>query len=153
MQAVAKLEGSVEGTITFTQQSEDAAVTVTGEVTGDLTDGKHGFHIHQYGDFTDGCTSAGSHFNPFNKEHGGPDDAERHVGDLGNIEATSGKAVIDITDKQISLYSGEKCIIGRSVVVHADQDDLGKGGYPDSKTTGHAGARLSCGVIGYANPD
>ena len=37
--------------------------------------------------------------------------------------------------------------------VHADPDDLGRGGYPDSKTTGHAGARLSCGVIGIANPD
>ena len=54
-------------------------MTVTGEVTGDFTDGKHGFHIHEYGDFTDGCTSAGAHFNPFNKDHGGPDDAERYL--------------------------------------------------------------------------
>lgn len=34
--------------------------------------------------------------------------------------------------------------------VHADEDDLGRGGFPDSKTTGHAGGRLSCGVIGIA---
>lgn len=40
--------------------------------------------------------------------------------------------------------------MGRSVVVHADPDDLGRGGFNDSKTTGHAGARLSCGVIGFA---
>ncbi|XP_065887388.1 superoxide dismutase [Cu-Zn]-like [Dysidea avara] len=152
-QAIAKLEGSVSGSITFTQLSEHTPVTVTGEVTGDLTDGKHGFHIHKYGDFTDGCVSAGAHFNPFDKEHGGPTDANRHVGDLGNIEATDGKATVGITDNQISLFSGERCIIGRSVVVHADPDDLGKGGYADSKTTGHAGARLACGVIGYANPD
>lgn len=32
--------------------------------------------------------------------------------------------------------------------VHADEDDLGKGGFEDSKTTGHAGGRLACGVIG-----
>lgn len=75
----------------------------------------------------------------------------RHVGDLGNIDAASDKAIIDITDKQISLYSNSKCcIMGRSVVVHADTDDLGRGGFPDSKTTGHAGGRLACGVIGFA---
>jgi len=54
-------------------------VTVKGEVSGELADGKHGFHIHQFGDFTNGCVSAGGHFNPNGKEHGGPDDVERFV--------------------------------------------------------------------------
>lgn len=149
MEAVAKLEGSVSGTITFTQAAEGAPVNVKGELSG-LKDGKHGFHIHQFGDFTNGCVSAGSHFNPDSKEHGGPDDAERHAGDLGNIDAANDKATVDITDKQISLFPGKDCIMGRSVVVHADPDDLGRGGFADSKTTGHAGGRLSCGVIGFA---
>jgi len=43
--------------------------------------------------------------------------------------------------------TGEYSVIGRSCVCHADEDDLGRGGHSDSLTTGHAGARLACGVI------
>jgi Cu-Zn family superoxide dismutase len=39
-------------------------------------------------------------------------------------------------------------ILGRTVVIHADPDDLGRGGHELSKTTGNAGGRLACGVIG-----
>lgn len=89
---------------------------MTGEITG-LEEGLHGFHIHQFGDYSSGCVSAGGHFNPHSKQHGGPTDENRHAGDLGNIKAdSSGKAIINITDKQIPL-SGENSIIGRSVVV------------------------------------
>ena len=52
-------------------------------------------------------------------------------------------------DKQVSLY-GEYSIVGRSVVVHAQEDDLGRTDHPDSKTTGNSGARVACGVIGLA---
>lgn len=64
-----------------------------------------------------GCTSAGAHFNPLGKEHGGPTHAERHVGDLGNVEATAnGVAKVNISDSQIQL-SGPHSVIGRTVVV------------------------------------
>jgi Cu-Zn family superoxide dismutase len=39
-------------------------------------------------------------------------------------------------------------LYGRSVIIHADPDDYGRGGHPDSLTTGNAGARLACAVIG-----
>jgi Cu-Zn family superoxide dismutase len=110
----------------FNFQGEKDPITVTGEISG-LKPGLHGFHVHEFGDNTNGCISAGAHFNPFNKEHGGPEDTERHAGDFGNVTADeSGIAKINITDKQISLC-GPLSVLGRTVVVHADPDDLGKG--------------------------
>ncbi|XP_045197423.1 superoxide dismutase [Cu-Zn]-like [Mercenaria mercenaria] len=146
VKAVCVLSGDkgVTGTIALTQQGD--CVHVTGEIKG-LADGEHGFHVHEFGDNTNGCTSAGGHFNPKGKEHGAPVDDERHVGDLGNVSSKDGECKVDITDKMINL-TGEHSVIGRTVVVHADIDDLGKGGHELSKTTGNAGARLACGVIG-----
>ncbi|KAG4069125.1 hypothetical protein HA402_008436 [Bradysia odoriphaga] len=143
--AVCVISGDVKGVVYFVQNGD--SVSVTGEVSG-LAPGLHGFHVHEFGDNTNGCMSAGPHFNLNSQEHGGPTDAVRHTGDLGNVEANdNGVAKINITDKQISLV-GNSSIVGRTVVVHADVDDLGKGGHELSKTTGNAGARLGCGVIG-----
>jgi Cu-Zn family superoxide dismutase len=36
------------------------------------------------------------------------------------------------------------------MIAHADVDDLGLGGHELSKTTGNAGGRIACGVIGLA---
>uniref|UniRef100_A0A8W8JIY4 Superoxide dismutase [Cu-Zn] n=1 Tax=Magallana gigas TaxID=29159 RepID=A0A8W8JIY4_MAGGI len=131
LKAVCVLKGdsNVTGTVQFSQEAPGTPVTLSGEIKG-LTAGQHGFHVHQFGDNTNGCTSAGAHFNPFNKEHG-----------------EDGVAKISITDKMIDL-AGPQSIIGRTVVIHADVDDLGKGGHELSKTTGNAGGRLACGVIG-----
>lgn len=53
-----------------------------------------------------------------------------------------------ITDSYLTL-SGPRSIIGRGLVIHSNRDDLGKGGAADSLTTGNAGGRIACGVIGY----
>jgi Cu-Zn family superoxide dismutase len=72
------------------------------------------------------------------------------VGDLGNIKANqAGKAKYSFYDSKIKLR-GKCCILGRSIVVHADKDDCGTGGNKESLKTGNAGKRLACGVIGYA---
>uniref|UniRef100_A0A0B6ZR11 Superoxide dismutase [Cu-Zn] n=1 Tax=Arion vulgaris TaxID=1028688 RepID=A0A0B6ZR11_9EUPU len=108
---------------------------------------KHGFHVHEKGNLTGGCDSTLGHYNPFGVNHGGPDDAVRHVGDFGNIEQTpEGTVDVTITDRVASLF-GTTTIIGRGLVVHSGEDDLGKGGQPSSLTTGNAGPRLGCCVI------
>ncbi|XP_039292572.1 superoxide dismutase [Cu-Zn], chloroplastic [Nilaparvata lugens] len=60
--AVLKGDAGVTGNVTFTQV-DDGPVTVTGIVTG-LSKGNHGFHIHEKGDISMGCTSTKGHFNP-----------------------------------------------------------------------------------------
>ncbi|KAL6548450.1 hypothetical protein OROGR_008871 [Orobanche gracilis] len=144
VKAVVVLNSSegVSGTINFTQEG-DGPTTVTGKLSG-LKPGLHGFHVHALGDTTNGCMSTGPHFNPVGNEHGAPDDDIRHAGDLGNITVgVDGKADFTIVDTQIPL-SGPDSIVGRAVVVHADPDDLGKGGHELSKTTGNAGGRIAC---------
>ena len=140
----------VQGVVKFVQP-DGGKTRVVAEITG-LSEGDHGFHVHQFGNLIEGCKTAGPHFNPHGKDHGGPFDEERHSGDMGNVTAgADGVATLDYEDALIQL-TGEDSIIGRAVVCHKDNDDLGKGGFDDSKTTGHAGARLACGVIGIAAP-
>lgn len=73
----------------------------------------------------------------------------RHEGDLGNIQANGdGVSSMTIVDNYLTL-SGPRSIIGRGLVIHNNRDDLGKGGAPDSLTTGNSGSRIVCGIIGY----
>lgn len=143
--AVAELqptEGSeTRGTVTFTQTEGGIHVVATVQgMTGGA--GNRGFHIHQHGDCSaPDATSAGGHFNPFDMPHGGPDDDHRHAGDFGNLEFNEeGVARAEFIDTHIS-FSGPASIIGRSVIIHFEEDDL------ETQPTGDAGGRAACGVI------
>jgi Cu-Zn family superoxide dismutase len=142
---LAPTQGSrVMGTVTFTKTAD--GVKVVADISG-LTPGKHGFHVHEFGDCSDPKgESAGGHFNPDKHRHAGPETSPRHAGDLGNIEAdASGKARLEVTDKSMKLSGGD-AIVGHAVIVHEKVDDL------TTQPTGNAGGRLACGVIGVAKP-
>lgn len=140
---IAPLKGSgVQGIVTF--EKVDKGVRVVADLSG-LVPGKHGFHIHEFGDCTaDDGSSAGGHFNPAGMPHSMPSSDKRHAGDMGNIEAGSdGKAHVDYVDAVMKL-SGEQSIVGHAVIVHEKEDDL------KTQPTGNAGGRIACGVIGVA---
>lgn len=136
--------GNPIGTVTFEKVSE--GVKVHAEVSG-LQEGKHGFHIHQYGDCTaEDQTSAGGHYNPYEMEHGAPTDSVRHMGDMGNLPVDAeGSGTLDYIDSVIEL-NGPNSIIGRAVIIHGGSDDF------TSQPSGAAGPRMACGVIGVTNP-
>eukprot|EP00811_Abedinium_folium_P012305 NODE_21408_length_754_cov_8.192982.p1 GENE.NODE_21408_length_754_cov_8.192982~~NODE_21408_length_754_cov_8.192982.p1 ORF type:complete len:173 (-),score=55.37 NODE_21408_length_754_cov_8.192982:127-645(-) len=144
--------GECTGMINF-EQVDAETCKISYEVRG-LAPGMHGFHVHEKADFSNGCMSAGPHYNPHGKTHGGPSMEERHAGDLGNITPdATGVARGEILDRLIKL-EGDFTVVGRSIMIHADPDDLGLGDNSEagvngktSKTTGNACARIACGEI------
>lgn len=141
---------SVQGEVVFTKTRGGVLVDA---MFSKLPAGEHGFHIHRAGDLRgEGCLKACAHWHvgpPQN--HGGPPGSkgERHTGDLGNVRMPGGGRTFC---KQEYTLKGVTCedLVGRSVIVHADPDDLGRGPFEDSATTGHSGKRIACAVIGRA---
>lgn len=61
---MAVLSGDViSGTVHFTQNGCNEPVSIQVSVAG-LNASGHGFHIHETGDLSDGCTSLAAHYNP-----------------------------------------------------------------------------------------
>lgn len=138
---------NVSANLLFEQKSPDGPLRITGEVSG-LSEGNHGFHVHNNSDTADECMAAGGHYNPKKVLHGGPDSAEKHAGDFGNIAPVgpNGTAYIDMEVTHATLF-GDLSIIGRTLVIHSDPDDLGVNDNEGSRATGNAGGRLACGLI------
>eukprot|EP00602_Paraphysomonas_sp_CaronLab_P006960 CAMPEP_0185025180 /NCGR_PEP_ID=MMETSP1103-20130426/8244_1 /TAXON_ID=36769 /ORGANISM="Paraphysomonas bandaiensis, Strain Caron Lab Isolate" /LENGTH=160 /DNA_ID=CAMNT_0027558329 /DNA_START=202 /DNA_END=684 /DNA_ORIENTATION=+ len=137
-------DGCVKGKVTFIDDGEVCKIYY--HITG-LAQGKHGFHIHEYANFEKGCISAGPHYNPHGVTHGGRNDEVRHVGDLGNVVANHWGVAQGVIYDGVVKLTGKYSVVGRSVMVHAGEDDLGRGGHELSLTTGNAGGRIACGEI------
>ena len=133
--AMAGPDGASMGTVALTQGPN--GMLVSADLTG-LTEGWHGFHIHETGSCAPDFSAAGGHLNPDDKGHGflhGPN----HPGDMPNIYAgADGTARANVFNTQASL----KSILddnGSAIIVHAKPDSYGE--------DPGAGDRVACGVI------
>ncbi len=136
----AKSGSKVSGAVIFSQTPQ--GIQIMASVKG-AKPGKHGFHIHENGDCSAlDASSAGAHYNPTSAKHAGIESAQRHVGDLGNITIKkNGTGVLKRTISKVEGFSNWQEITGKSVVMHANTDDL------KSQPSGKAGPRVACGLI------
>lgn len=134
-------EFPVEGQFVLTEIKR-GQIELQGTVKG-LSEGAHGFHIHENSDCSSSdFSSAGGHFNPEKTAHGALSGQPRHQGDLGNLVADKTKnASIKITFTLADTLDGLDGLIGRSLVIHEKSDDL------KSQPAGNAGKRIACGPI------
>lgn len=135
-------DSSVSGNVVFTEK--DGKVMMEAEIKG-LSEGMHAIHIHENGDCSaeDG-SSAGGHWDPTSEDHGEWEKEHFHRGDIGNMEV--GTDGVGYITKKTDLWcigcdDETKNIVGKSIIVHAGEDDF------VSQPSGAAGARIGCGVI------
>ena len=155
----------VKGTVKFHQCEKQNETIITFDLYGMIPNKIRACHIHEYGDESQGCTSLGSHWNPYGSNHGyiclsmGKNKPNKcspyqsHAGDLlNNISINrKGSFSYSYTDPRVQLRGDiSDSIIGRSVVIHDGIDDLGLGGNPESLKTGNAGGRMACAIIGHS---
>ena len=136
-----KEESTVTGVAALADTPQGLQVTV--EVAG-APAGRHGLHIHEFGDCADEGKTAGGHYNPDKVPHGLlPKDglAKAHAGDLGNIEVgAEGRGMLTATLPGVSLGGSARSVAGRALILHEKPDDFGQ-------PTGNAGGRIGCGLI------
>uniref|UniRef100_A0A8I5N5X1 Superoxide dismutase [Cu-Zn] n=1 Tax=Papio anubis TaxID=9555 RepID=A0A8I5N5X1_PAPAN len=138
----------VTGVVLFRQLAPRAKLEAFFALEGFPTEPKNSsraIHVHQFGDLSQGCESTGPHYNPLAVPH------PRHPGDFGNFAVRDGSLWKYRAGLAASL-AGPHSIVGRAVVVHAGEDDLGRGGNQASVENGNAGRRLACCVVGVCRP-
>lgn len=147
--AGAEIEGrsgsAMTGKVTFEQRENRVHVTL--QVAG-APPGEHGVHIHETGDCSDpAAKSAGGHFNPLGAMHGGPQAAQRHPGDFGNLTVKEdGTGTLELDTDVLTVPEGAMSVVGKAIIVHEKPDDL------VTQPTGNAGGRIGCGVIKAQSP-
>lgn len=138
--AVAELDvprgSTVWGKVVFVEIG--GKVTVRADVRGLRPGAQFGFHVHEKGN----CSAPGEHFNPTGKPHGHYRVAERHGGDLINLQADAeGNAVYAFETNLLAVTAGPTSVVGRTIVIHADPDDY------RTQPAGNSGDAIACGVI------
>jgi superoxide dismutase, Cu-Zn family len=68
---------------------------------------------------------------------------QAHMGDLGNIHiGPDGRGRLEFTTDRWTLDDrAATTVVGKSIVIHAEEDDM------TSQPDGGAGTRIGCGVI------
>jgi Cu-Zn family superoxide dismutase len=152
-------KAGISGQVTLHQCSRKSLTKIHFQLQGCKPNHTFGCHVHKCGDLSEGCKSACAHFDPYINLHGSRElyGIDRHVGDICNNLTSDAKGNVDFVwnDELISLYCGKNCVIGRMIVLHDKPDDLGK--YretnKESATTGNAGDRIACAIIGISDKD
>lgn len=133
-------KSKVSGQVVIRETEEGVKISI--HLKGLKAKAKQGLHIHEFGncESSDG-SSAGGHYNPFEMAHASPTEAQHHVGDLGNVQADDKGEV----DTEVTIgHATTLFLVGRSVVLHAKEDDF------KSQPAGASGDRVACGVIGFS---
>ena len=114
-----------------------AGVLVEAEIFGlpdedkPLSTNFYAFHIHEFGNCSNGFMNTGEHYNPMKEAH------PRHAGDLVPLMGNNGYAWLSFYDTRFKIWE----IIGKSVIIHSQPDDF------TSQPSGNAGEKIGCGVI------
>ena len=127
---------TVWGKVSFVEVG--GKVTVRADVRGLRPSGQFGFHVREKGH----CNAPGEHLNPTGKSHGSYRVAERHAGDLINLQSDAeGNAVYAFETNLLTVTAGPTSVVGRTIVIDADADDY------RTQPTGNSGDAIACGVI------
>ncbi|MDQ3001131.1 MAG: superoxide dismutase family protein [Fibrobacterota bacterium] len=131
------------GTIWFMNDATKGT-RIQGEIIGLLPNRTYAMHVHEYGNCS-APEAAGEHFDPVGSNtHGTPgaSPGQKHAGDLPNIRTDdNGRAKVDVTSQMLGIGASDFSVIGKSIVIHASQDDY------QTQPAGGAGEKIACGVI------
>ncbi len=128
---------------TITQQAGGLAVAVS---ASGMQPGTYGIHVHAVGRCeAPGFTSAGSHWNPTDQQHGLQNPQGPHRGDLPNlVVGANGQGTLQYLIRGARLGDTAGALMdadGAALVIHAGVDDM------RTDPSGNSGDRIACGVL------